>query len=95
MADGPRDDADVVRLDLKGLNCPLPVLKTRRRLDGMAPGTRVLVEATDPMSAIDIPHMVAEDGHRLVETRRAERVLTFLIERGAGAQPKRPEKPET
>lgn len=84
---------DERRLDLKGLNCPLPVLKARRALARLPAGTRLAVEATDPMSAIDIPHMCAEDGHDLIETRRDGRLLVFVIV--AGPQPKRPENPET
>jgi len=85
---------DRKRLDLVGLNCPLPVLKSRRALAGMAPGARLEVTASDPMSEIDIPHMCAEDGHRLVEQRREGASAVFLIERGPD-QEKRPEKPET
>lgn len=88
-----RGDDDPKRLDLVGLNCPLPVLKSRRALAGMPPGARLEVVASDPMSAIDIPHMCAEDDHRLLAQRRDDARLVFLIERGA--QEKRPEKPET
>nr|WP_210272546.1 sulfurtransferase TusA family protein [Chthonobacter rhizosphaerae] len=73
-----------MRLDLRGLNCPLPVLKTRRALARLAPGARVLVEATDPMSAIDLPHFCAESGHRLVDRATDGPVLRFLVEKGAG-----------
>lgn len=70
------------RLDLRGLNCPLPVLKTRRALAKMPGGTRLRVLASDAMSAIDIPHMCNEDGHRLVSAGEVEGRLEFLIERG-------------
>lgn len=90
-----RDDGDEVRrLDLVGLLCPLPVLKTRRALRRSAPGARIEVVATDPLAAIDIPHMCAEDGHRLIAQRRDGATTVFLIERGAD-QEKRPENPET
>lgn len=69
-------------LDLRGLNCPLPVLRTRKALARMAPGSRLVVSATDPMSAIDIPHHCREAGHRLLATTREAGVLRFLIERG-------------
>lgn len=71
-------------LDLRGLLCPLPVLKTRRRLAGRPAGTRIVVLATDPMAAIDIPHHCAEAGHLLLgQRRRDDGVLEFEIERGA------------
>lgn len=74
------DTADIY--DLKGLNCPLPVLKARKRLAGMAPGSRLWVETTDPLAAIDIPAFVREDGHRLLATENLDKVRRFLIERG-------------
>lgn len=77
------DSARAVEIyDLRGLNCPLPVLKTRKRLSGMTPGGRLWVEATDPLSSIDIPAMLNEDGHRLVATEQNGSVRRFLIERG-------------
>jgi tRNA 2-thiouridine synthesizing protein A len=74
------DDHD--ELDLRGLKCPLPVLRTRKALRALAPGTRLWVEATDPLSALDIPNFCREDGHVLVETGEREGVRRFLIERG-------------
>ena len=56
------------RLDLRGLACPLPVLKARKALIGLAPGKRLLVEASDPLAAVDIPHFCREAGHTLVAT---------------------------
>ena len=82
-----------VRLDLVGLLCPLPVLKSRRALARLAPGERLEVTASDPLAGIDIPHMCAEDGHRLIDRRREGTWAVFLIERGPD-QEKRPENPE-
>jgi tRNA 2-thiouridine synthesizing protein A len=67
--------------DLRGLNCPLPVLKTRRRLAAMASGARLWIETTDPLAAIDIPAFCTDDGHRLVETAAVEGGHRFLIEK--------------
>ncbi|MFN7103992.1 MAG: sulfurtransferase TusA family protein, partial [Pseudorhizobium sp.] len=53
--------------DLRGLKCPLPVLKTRKRLDAMKPGEELVVETSDPLAGIDIPHFCREDGHHLIE----------------------------
>ncbi len=68
-------------LDLKGLNCPLPVLKTAKALTSLASGARLVVEATDPMSAIDIPHFCRQKGHTLLSVERGE-VFRFTIEKG-------------
>jgi tRNA 2-thiouridine synthesizing protein A len=70
------------QLDLRGLACPLPVLKARKALLGLAPGKRLLVEASDPLAAIDIPHFCREAGHALVAAERRGDVWAFLIERG-------------
>jgi tRNA 2-thiouridine synthesizing protein A len=52
-------------LDLRGLNCPLPVLRTRKMLARLAHGDRLIVECTDPLAAIDIPHLLRETGDTL------------------------------
>lgn len=68
--------------DLRGLNCPLPVLKARKRLAGMPSGSRLWLETTDPLAVLDIPAFCSEAGHRLVESRAVEDVHRFLVERG-------------
>ncbi len=50
------------RLDLKGLKCPLPVLRTRKALRRLCPGDLLIVECTDPLAPIDIPHLAREMG---------------------------------
>ncbi|QKV20154.1 sulfurtransferase TusA family protein [Oricola thermophila] len=69
--------------DLRGLNCPMPVLKTQRRMLDMAPGERLRVRTSDPLAVIDIPNWCRESGHRLIESEKAEDGHLFLIERGA------------
>ena len=69
-------------LDLKGLNCPLPVLRTRRALGRLGPGDLLAVEATDRMAALDIPHFCREEGHEIVHADTAGRVLRFTIRKG-------------
>ncbi|MGN6536368.1 MAG: sulfurtransferase TusA family protein [Mesorhizobium sp.] len=71
------------RYDLRGLNCPLPVLKARKKLTAMAPGSLLQLETTDPLAVIDIPAFCAEAGHRLVETTAHDGGHRFLIERSA------------
>ena len=68
--------------DLRGLNCPLPVLKARKRLSAMAPGSRLWLETTDPLAVIDIPAFCQENGRRLIETATAAGGHRFLVERG-------------
>ncbi len=49
-------------IDLRGLKCPLPALKTRKALSGLAVGEVIAVTCTDPLSAIDIPNLLREAG---------------------------------
>ncbi|MEQ1953762.1 sulfurtransferase TusA family protein [Mesorhizobium sp. CN2-181] len=68
--------------DLKGLNCPLPVLKARKRLKAMSAGSLLWLETTDPLAVIDIPAFCHESGHRLVKSEPNGTGHRFLIERG-------------
>ena len=77
------DDASVEVYDLKGLKCPLPVLKARKRLAGMQPGERLWLHTTDPLAVIDIPAFCQQNGHVLVSTGAIDGGHRFLVERGA------------
>ena len=70
-------------LDLRGLKCPLPALRTRKALAQLKTGDVAIVECTDPLAVIDIPHMVAQCGDLVEEqSRRSEsfgEVLVFRI----------------
>ena len=69
-------DAD---LDAKGLLCPLPVLKARKRLQALASGQVLRILADDPAAVIDVPHFCAEAGHELVDTQHvADGQLYFI-----------------
>ena len=71
-----------VALDLAGLKCPLPALRTRKALRGLAPGARLVVTCTDPLAGIDIPNVVREEGDRLEAQSREGALLRFVIRRG-------------
>lgn len=68
--------------DLKGLKCPLPVLKARKRLQAMLPGARLWLETTDPLAVVDIPAFCTENGHILLKTETVAGGHRFLVERG-------------
>jgi tRNA 2-thiouridine synthesizing protein A len=72
-------------LDVKGLKCPLPVLRAKRALNGVAPGALLEVEATDPAALKDFPAFCDMTGHELVETRTEgggeSEVYRFVIRR--------------
>jgi tRNA 2-thiouridine synthesizing protein A len=66
-------------LSLRGLKCPLPALRTRKALTGMAAGDLLTIECTDPLTAIDIPNLLRETGDRLEAKSEADGVLSFQI----------------
>ncbi len=65
--------------DLRGLNCPLPVLRTRKRLESLPPGAELVIETTDPLAGLDIPAFCQETGHRLVSTEKLDAGHRFTI----------------
>jgi tRNA 2-thiouridine synthesizing protein A len=69
------------KLDLTGLKCPLPVLKTRKALRLLSAGERLEVHCTDPLSVIDIPHLMVETGDRVEIIERTDARIVFLIEK--------------
>lgn len=66
-------------LDATGLLCPLPVLKTRKRMAAAPSGRIFLVRATDPASVIDFPHFCTENGHELLRQSQQEETYLFWI----------------
>lgn len=71
-------------LDLSGLKCPLPVLRTRKALGTMATGARLEVRCTDPMSAIDIPNLLHQTGDVLeMAAREGDRYTFVIVKAGA------------
>lgn len=75
-------------LDAKGLNCPLPILKTKVLLNRMQAGQVLYVEATDPHSVVDFEAYCARTGHDLIhKVEDVDGVYAFYIRRVADAKP--------
>lgn len=68
-----------IELDTRGLNCPLPILKTRKALNTMASGQLLHVLATDPGAVVDFAAFTAQTGHALVEEREEAGVYHFVL----------------
>ena len=68
--------------DLRGLNCPMPVLKIRKRLSESATGAVLVAETTDALAVIDIPHFCREYGHDMVACEKIEGGHRFTIRNG-------------
>jgi tRNA 2-thiouridine synthesizing protein A len=66
-------------IDMRGLKCPLPALRTEKALSGLAPGGLLIIECTDPLTAIDIPNLLRQTGDTLEDQSTADGVLTFRI----------------
>jgi tRNA 2-thiouridine synthesizing protein A len=77
----------IIKLDLSGLKCPLPALKTRKALKAVTPGDFLEVHCTDPLSVIDIPNLIRETGDKVEITERAERRIVFMIEKANRPMP--------
>jgi tRNA 2-thiouridine synthesizing protein A len=77
-------------LDVKGMNCPLPVLRANRSLRSMAPGERLRVLATDRAAIADFKAFCQETGHALIAMSEEAGVLSFVIRRRPDPDPGSP-----
>ncbi len=66
-------------LDVRGLNCPLPILRTRASLKVMKAGDVLKVVATDPGSVKDIESFCSQTGNALLLSSEVEGEYIFLI----------------
>lgn len=66
-------------LDARGLNCPLPILRTRKALNGMKSGEVLRVIATDPGSVKDIESFCSQTGNELLPSPEVDGEYVFLI----------------
>ena len=73
----------MVELDLSGLKCPLPVLRTRKTLLTLKPGDQLRVTCTDPLAGIDVPNLIRELGDDLLEQQQDGNAITFVIRKAA------------
>jgi len=70
-------------LDVKGLNCPLPILKAKKALKDMSTGSTLEILATDPGAVKDFEAFCRTTGNELVESKQDNDVFTFVIKRTA------------
>lgn len=71
------------KLDLVGLKCPFPVIRTQRALKRLAVGDRLEVYCSDQLAVIDIPNLIRQTGDRVEITERSAERIVFLIEKAA------------
>lgn len=75
--------SDTTVLDVKGLNCPLPILRAKKAIKDIATGSVLEVHATDPGSVKDFEAFCRQTGNELVESAEDAGVYKFKIKRGA------------
>jgi tRNA 2-thiouridine synthesizing protein A len=66
-------------MNLRGLKCPLPTLRVKKKLSGLQSGDLIVAECTDPLAAIDIPNLLRQTGDTLEDKTDADGVMTFRI----------------
>ncbi len=69
------------KLDARGMNCPLPIVKTRKALNNINSGEILEVTASDPGSVKDMASFCDQTGNRLVSSNEADNSYIFLIEK--------------
>ncbi len=70
-----------LELDCKGLNCPLPILKTKKAIDTLASGQVLKLMATDPGSVNDVNAWARRTGNALVSSEKEGNVFVFYLQK--------------
>ena len=70
-------------LDVKGLDCPMPLLKAKKALNEMQAGERLQVFATDPGSVRDFEVFARQSGNELLESGETDGTYTYLLKKKA------------
>src|SRR6184192_4826718 len=68
-------------IDARGLNCPLPILRTKKALNDMTSGQIIRITATDPASVRDFQAFCRQTGNELVEHGEADGAFWFVLRR--------------
>ncbi|MDR2365610.1 MAG: sulfurtransferase TusA family protein [Zoogloeaceae bacterium] len=68
-------------IDVRGLNCPLPILRTKKALAGMESGRTLRVLATDPGARQDFPAFAEQSGNVLLAQAENQGVFEFVLRR--------------
>lgn len=69
-------------IDARGLLCPLPVLRLRKRMGPLKPGQVARLLADDPAAFVDVPHFCAEQGHGFLGTEDLDGATAYLVRKG-------------
>lgn len=75
------ENEPVVVLDVKGLQCPMPLLKTKKALKDLPPGGLLRVYATDPGSEKDFQVFSLHSRHTLLESTETDGIFSYLLQK--------------
>jgi len=78
-SEGAADVTPALELDCRGLNCPLPILKTKKAIDGLASGEVVRMISTDPGAVPDVAAFSRRTGHQVLDQSEGGGEYIFLI----------------
>ena len=68
-------------LDARNLNCPLPILRTKKALNTMESGDLLKIQATDPGSVKDLSSFCEQTGNQLVSSETGDNEFIFVIQK--------------
>jgi len=69
-------------LDVKGMTCPMPIVRTKKEMDTLSSGDILEVHATDQGALADMPAWANAAGHTIIKQKEDAEVLTFFIQKG-------------
>ena len=72
------NSGDIV-LDLRGLRCPQPVLRAKKALRNVPVGGVLVMECTDPLTVIDVPHFARQTGYDLIDQQQSGQLYIFKL----------------
>jgi tRNA 2-thiouridine synthesizing protein A len=81
MADDTKTIPFDAELDARGLNCPLPILRTKKKLSELASGQVLKIDATDPSAVKDFQMFAKQTGHQLLAHTDAGKEFTFFMQK--------------
>ncbi|GAB5452747.1 MAG: sulfurtransferase TusA family protein [Halioglobus sp.] len=73
--------SEVVEVDARGLECPMPLLKAKRALNSLSSGEQLRVLATDSGSVRDFEVFARQSGHRLLQSNEQDGVYCYLLQK--------------
>tara|TARA_B100001013_G_C24601655_1_gene439165 strand:+ start:1006 stop:1245 length:240 start_codon:yes stop_codon:yes gene_type:complete len=69
-------------LDVKGLFCPIPVIKTKQIINTVDSGNIIEILATDPAAKEDIPSWAKREGHEMLKIEEENEIIKFYLRKG-------------